>query len=152
MSLIEDGGIGTIRLRPRRIDGTDCWLATAVKGRQCAGGVPLALPHSLIVEGKVTWGDAANIRGTVRFLHDAGLEDVGAYVHHASPVIIFVEEIKSLPSRRRSKSPIIVTPVALFEHRSNRAKARDDWGSEFGYTFVQSLLALAVTYMIRQIG
>ena len=73
MSLIEDGGIGTIRLRPRRIDGTDCWLSTAVKGVQCAGGIPLALPNSLLSEGQIQWGEAAIIEGTVRFLHDAGL-------------------------------------------------------------------------------
>src|SRR5207244_3642596 len=35
MGLIEEGGIGTIRLRPRRIDGEDCWLATALTGIEC---------------------------------------------------------------------------------------------------------------------
>jgi hypothetical protein len=73
MSLIEQGGIGTIRLRPRRIDGTDCWLGTAVADRQCAGGVPLAVPHSMLEEANITWGQTVKVIGTVRFLQDVGL-------------------------------------------------------------------------------
>jgi hypothetical protein len=135
-NLIEDGGIGTIRLRPRRIDGTDCWLATAVKGRQCAGGVPLALPDTFLAEGKVTWGDTAIVHGTVRFLQEAGLEDIAAYVHHASPVIIFVEKLEGLPSRRQSATPIVLTPVALFDQKSDESEVRGSLGGRFGYTFV----------------
>jgi hypothetical protein len=33
MSLIENGGLGTIRLRPRKIDGEYYWFATAVTGK-----------------------------------------------------------------------------------------------------------------------
>jgi hypothetical protein len=138
MALIEDGGIGTIRLRPRRIDGTDCWLATAVKGPQCAGGVPLALPHSFLEEEKVNWGDTVTVFGTVRFLQDAGLHDTAAYVHHASPVIIFVEKIESLPKRKQSSIPITITPVALFDEEKSDSNVKSRrWGSNFGYTFVQ---------------
>jgi hypothetical protein len=133
MALIEEGGIGTIRLRPRRIEGTYCWLATAVKGRQCAGGVPLVLPHSFLADGKVAWGDTAIFEGTVRFLQDAELHDTAAYVHHATPLIIFVEDVKSLPKREQSTTPITLTPVALFD--LDDAKRWDG----FGYTFVQHM-------------
>jgi hypothetical protein len=136
MALIEDGGIGTIRLRPRRIDGTDCWLATAVNGVQCAGGIPLALPNTFLQQGDVSWGDTVVIRGTVRFLQDAGLDDTAAYVHHASPLIIFVEEIDAVSRRQKSMRPVIVSPVALFDALSGERRTRD-WGGEYGYTFVQ---------------
>ena len=55
-----------------------------------------------------------------------------------APVIIFVEKLETLPTRRQSKTPIILTPVALFRPLSNESKVRAGWGSDFGYTFVQS--------------
>jgi hypothetical protein len=139
MSLIEEGGIGTIRLRPRRIDNTDCWLATAVTSSQCAGGIPLAIPNSFIQEAMISWGETATIYGTVRFLQDAGLEDTAAYVHHASPIIIFVDEIERLPKRKQSTMPIIITPVALFdEQKSDTSHEMHSRRREnCGYTFVQ---------------
>src|SRR5260370_32272507 len=75
MDLIEEGGIGSIRLRPRSIDGEDCWLATALTGFECHGGIPLAIPDVLLRETGLNWGDRANIQGRVRFLQDAGLRD-----------------------------------------------------------------------------
>jgi hypothetical protein len=139
MSLIEEGGVGTIRLRPRRIDGTDCWFATAVKGSQCAGGIPLLVPHRFISEGAIEWGDTVNVVGTVRFLQDASLEDVAAYVHHASPVIIFVEEIEVLSPKKRS-AEITITPVALFD-QPLAVGSQDPYRRrvDCGYTFVQSV-------------
>jgi hypothetical protein len=138
MSLIEDGGIGTIRLRPRRIEGSDCWFATAVKGSQCAGGIPLALPQAFLSGGNVTWGDTVNLSGTVRFLQDAALHDVAAYVHHASPVMVFVEKVESAAQSHRSTIPVTITPVALFDQSSNESENQYVQHSGFGYTFVQS--------------
>lgn len=137
MALIEDGGIGTIRLRPRRIDDTDCWLATAIRGRHCAGGIPLAVPASFLREAKANWGDTVSIRGTVRFLQDAGLDDTAAYVHHTSPIIVFVEQIENLGRREQSKEPITLTPVALFETETINSQIRLRRGKDnLGYTFV----------------
>lgn len=65
MALIEQGGIGTIRLRPRCIDGINCWFATAVSGIQCAGGVPLIIPDSLMREIPVTWEDTVTVYGPI---------------------------------------------------------------------------------------
>jgi len=133
MGLIEGGGIGTIRLQPRRIDDTDRWLATAVKGEQCAGGIPLAVPDALMREGKATWGDTVNVVGTVRALKDIGLDDTAASVHHASPIVVMVDQIEGVSTRRRGTDPIVVTPVVLFEIE----KDGDD--RPLGYTFVQSV-------------
>jgi hypothetical protein len=137
-ALIEEGGMGTIRLRPRRIDNTDCWLASAIKGPQCAGGIPLAIPNSFLREAKVTWGDTAILYGRVRFLQDVGLVDTAAHVHHASPLIIFVERINTLPIRKQLKSTIIITPVALFDRKFHDSQDRYRRSSRLGYTFVQS--------------
>jgi hypothetical protein len=63
---------------------------------------------------------------------------VAAYVHHASPVIIFVETIDGVAKRRQSAPPITITPVALFDQQSDKEGVRYSRESGFGYTFVQS--------------
>ncbi|SRR6266480_2585629 len=101
MGLIEHGGLGTIRLRPRMIDGTDCWLGSAVSGSECAGGVPLAIPNSLVNSAGLSWGDTATVYGQVRFLEDVPeLEHVAASVHHAHSVLVFVDKIGLLQGSR----------------------------------------------------
>ena len=100
-SLVEDGGIGTIRLRPRRLDGEDYRLATALTGSQCAGGIPIALPNQLIREQKVQWGESYAISGQVRFLQDLELKFVAGSVHHASPILVFVDDISPVSEKRR---------------------------------------------------
>jgi hypothetical protein len=132
MSLIEGGGIGTIRLRPRKIDGEDCWLATALTGTECHGGIPLAIPNTALRKAGVSWGDQVNLEGRVRFLQDAGLDDIADRVHHARPLIVFVDELKGIVTRR-SHEPIIITPVALFETEDSPAYGSD---RETQYTFV----------------
>jgi hypothetical protein len=132
MDLIEDGGIGSIRLRPRRIDGEDCWFATALTGIECHRGIPLAIPDKALREASVGWGNQVNIQGRLRFLQDAGLDDVAASVHHARPIIVFVDELRGV-STSQPREPIIITPVALFDsiepYKWNRT-------TRPGYTFV----------------
>ena len=132
MSLIEEGGVGTIRLRPRKIDGEDCWLATALTGIECHRGIPLAIPDTLLRQRQVSWGDRAVLEGRTRFLEDAGLDDTAAYVHHARPLIVFVESIEGI-AVRHTPEPIIISPVALFEP-TNESRPRYEAAQ---YTFVQ---------------
>jgi len=129
MALIEGGGIGTVRLLPRRIDGDVCWFATALTGVMCHGGIPLAIPDALLCSAGVNWGDRCNLRGRVRFLRDAGLDAAASRVHHARPLIVFVEELEGL-AHQRSAEPITITPVALFANRD------PDRGAHYKYTFV----------------
>lgn len=134
LDLIEEGGIGTIRLRPRRIDGETCWLSTALSGDQCHAGIPLAIPDSLLRNAAVNWGDRVNIRGRVRFLQDAGLDDTASRVHHARPLIVFVDTLLGVVTRL-SRDQIIISPVALFE--SIRSHSDSDYFDRAQYTFVQ---------------
>lgn len=136
--LIEEGGIGTIRLRPRRIDGQVCWLATALTGIECHCGIPLAIPETILRNAGVSWGDRVDIKGRVRFLQDAGLDDTAARVHHARPLIVFVDELRGVATRR-SDEPIIITPVALFQSVSVHSDYSNNWP---GYTFVQCAAGL----------
>ena len=129
-ALIEGGGIGTVRLRPRRIDGTDCWLATAVAGMQCAGGVPLAIPDAIVRDERIRWGERVDLKGQVRFLQDAGLDEIAAHVHHAMPLIVFVNQVQGLTIRHGSDEPIVLSPVVLFSGSSGEYY-------DFNYTFVQ---------------
>jgi hypothetical protein len=133
ISLIEAGGIGTIRLLPKRIDGTDCWFATALTGAECHSGVPLAIPDTVMRQAGVSWGDRVDIQGRVRFLQDAGLLDAASRVHHARPLIVFVDELRGVVSRRAA-GPVIIAPVALFEPTTSRPYDRD---GQPQYTFVQ---------------
>jgi hypothetical protein len=133
MGLIEDGGMGTIRLRPRRIDGEDCWLATALTGIECHCGIPLAIPDTVLREAGVRWGDQANIQGRVRFLQDAGLDATASAVHHARPLIVFVDELEGV-ALRRSRGPIVISPVALFESTDSESRHGYDRAQ---YTFVK---------------
>jgi len=131
-ALIEEGGIGTIRLCPRRIDGDICWLATAFSGLSCQGGVPLAIPDSLWRRSGVNWGDYVTIEGRVRLLQDAGLADTAASVHHARPLIIFVEKLNGVAAGAVEVE--VISPVALFQ---NTRTIDDDYSHPLGYTFVQ---------------
>jgi hypothetical protein len=133
-NLIEQGGIGTVRLRPRRIDGVDCWLATALTELHCHAGIPLAIPVNVMRKAGINWGDHVNLEGQVRFLHDAGLDHVAASVHHARPLIVFVEKLEG-KLIRGSSDPIVISPVALFA--SKRVIGGPSPYRQAGYTFVQ---------------
>ena len=125
--LIEEGGIGTIRLRPRSVDATRCWFGTALKTDYCHVGIPLAIPESLL--SKVRWGDVVDIRGHVRFLHDVGLEDVSHEIRGVRPILVVVDELRGVATRYPFAKSIIITPVALF-------RTSDDYEC-FKYSFVQ---------------
>jgi hypothetical protein len=138
MDLIEEGGVGTIRLQPRRIESTDYWLTTAVTDIQCAGGVPVAIPDQLVRPGHFDWGDTVTVRGKVRTLADLGLEDPAKSVHHAAPLLVVAESVDRSLSSEQSSTPILLTPVVLFSDSDQPDQIRNhDWGGEFGYSFVQ---------------
>jgi hypothetical protein len=130
------GGLEQSAFFPRRVDNTDVWFATAIKGRQCAAGIPIAVPNSLLKESKIAWGETATVFGEVRFLYEVGLEDTAASVHHASPLIIFVDKIEGSAKKKRSRDSIILTPVVLFDSMSGDSHIVPEWGGDFGYTFV----------------
>ena len=138
MSLIEEGGMGTIRLRPRCIENTDCWFGTGVVGPQCAGGIPLAIPDALMQENSLVWGSSVELSGQVRYLQDVGLDETAYAVRYARPLLVLVEELKVIKDRQPKES-IVVSPVVLFD-------TGQDWRERVGhydiyggmrYTFVQ---------------
>jgi hypothetical protein len=150
LALIEDGGIGTIRLLPRVIEGTPCYLGTAISDDQCAGGIPLAIPVSLLNDGSIPWGSVVTLVGRVLTLSGVGLTDTASAVHHATPILIFVESIKGKSKKKNNLAPVIISPVVLFSaegrpvdvHRNDEvgfAFAADDvlgTPGRFAYTFV----------------
>ena len=132
MALIEQGGIGTIRLGPKRIDNARCWFGTALKGKNCDAGIPLAIPEALFIRSHVRWGQDVDMIGRIRFLEEAGLDQVAAGAHGARPVIVMVEEL--MPSGLfANKEPISIRPVILFE----RPQTQNYMESGPGYVFVQ---------------
>jgi|SRR5882672_6072146 len=129
MNLIEHGGIGTIRLRPRQIDGVYCWFATALTGINCHTGIPLAIPESLLLSAGLKWGDKADLVGRVRFLQDAGLADVASSIQGARPLILFVESLTTIRQSELGRRKLVITPVVLFDTQASYDRT--------GYTFVQ---------------
>lgn len=119
-SLVEDGGLGTIRLRPKKIDGDDSWYATALKGKECHRGIPLVIPDAVLTKSNVEWGDIVTITGEVRFMQDAGLDATASYVHHALPLIVFVRKLKGVKPNKRN--PISISPIVLFDTAQTRYK------------------------------
>lgn len=132
MGFIENGGIGSIRLLPRKIDDDIYWLATALSGLECHQGVPLAISQSVFDGAGVEWGDEVVIDGRVRFLRDAGLNDTASQVHHARPVIVFVDKLTGVKPRAKLEK-IIISPVALFKSLDEKK----DHFERAQYTFVQ---------------
>lgn len=107
-SLVEDGGIGTIRLRPRKIDGKDSWYATALKGQECHRGIPLVIPDTVLRQSGMGWGETAIIKGQIRFMQDASLDDTASYVHHSRPLIVFVDYLKGV--KQKTDGPVLINP------------------------------------------
>jgi hypothetical protein len=101
------------------------------------------IPHTVLHEAGVSWGDRVNLAGRVRFLQDARLDDAADHVHHARPLIVFVDELEGTATLRSGK-PIIISPVALFGAMDPDDMDPDDpcyhQGPEPRYTFVQCAL------------
>jgi hypothetical protein len=135
MGLIENGGIGSIRLRPRKVDGEYCWLGTAVSGILCHAGIPIAIPETLLIKAGIEWGDFVNLSGRVRYLQDAGLDDVASSVHHAQPLILFVDHLEGVRNYGYRK-PLTISPTVLFQIADDREKTRY-WKEKTQYTFAQ---------------
>jgi hypothetical protein len=119
MGLIENGGIGSIRLRPRKIDGEYCWLATAITGTACHAGIPLAVPETLLRRTGIKWGECASLIGRIRFLQDANLNDIAENVQGIRPLILFVEDLlPEVPPPGRDQ--FAISPVVLFDDKEDR--------------------------------
>lgn len=136
MGLIEYGGIGSIRLRPRKLDGEYCWLATAVSGDLCHAGIPIAVPETLLNRSGIEWGDYVNVSGRVRYLQDAGLDDVASSVHHARPLILFVDHIEGV-RHFGFRKPLTISPVVLFQITNDKDGKQRYWKEYTQYTFAQ---------------
>jgi hypothetical protein len=92
-------------------------------------GIPLAIPDTLLQKSAIRWGDTVDIKGRVKFLQDVGLDDVGHQVSGIRPILVVVDELRGIRTRRKPETPIIITPVALFQ--------TDDKYERSKYSFVQ---------------
>ena len=129
--LIEEGGIGSIRLRSRRVDNEFCWFGTAYTSNFCHMGVPLVIPETLLRKKSVAWGDRISVTGQIRFLHNVGLDDIGNQQQNSQPLVLYVENLNGLP--RKVGKPFFVSPVTLFK----RTREWIDYGfpPQHQYTF-----------------
>jgi hypothetical protein len=115
LALVENGGLGTIRLRPKAVNGKCYWFATAVKHASCDAGIPLAIPEEMLITQGMPWGHSVSITGRLHFLQDAGLENVGDAVHGTRPLILFVEELRDPTLPGTLEKSVKVRPTILFE-------------------------------------
>jgi hypothetical protein len=112
--MIEEGGLGTIRLLPGHLIGDDYWFGTAVACGIVDLGIPVAIPASCMERSEASWGDKVNITGKVRFLTEAGLDVIAGQVLHAPPVLVFVQEMTVTKRPRDDLEPRMqIRPVVL---------------------------------------
>jgi hypothetical protein len=130
-NIIEQGGVGTIRLVPRVIENERSWFASATTGTLCHAGIPLIIPDSVFRASGLEWGDAADIYGEVRFREELGLDDIFPAANSVRPVIVLVEKL--LPVAPKSDlEHLFISPVVLFGSEKN-AEGR----SRFQFAYVQ---------------
>jgi hypothetical protein len=98
-SLVQDAGIGTIRLRPRKIDGRDSWYATALTGRECHRGIPLVISDTILRQSGVGWGETVDIKGQIRFMQDASLDDAASLCASCAAI----DSIRRSPQGRQAE-------------------------------------------------
>jgi hypothetical protein len=118
-----DGGTGSVRFKPLKIDGEDCWLCTATSDMYCHSGIPLAIPNHLMQRIDTNSRRRYKIKGQVKFLPKF-LSDV--YFSHASRIpqlYVLVSEIMFLSSGEPG-SPVNITPMVFFKGRYETRHSR----------------------------
>jgi hypothetical protein len=113
MHMIE-GGTGSVRFKPLKIDGEDCWLCTATKDSYCHSGIPLAIPNYIMQEIDTNSRLPYKIKGQVKFLPQF-LSDIHfSHMSRIPQLYVLVSEIILL-SRTELSLPVKITPMVLFK-------------------------------------
>jgi hypothetical protein len=109
MHMIE-GGIGSLRFKPIKIDGIDFWLFTATSDGFCHSGVPVAIPDDLLSYTNISTDILYLIKGQVRYLPKF-LDEHLWHMEGVPQVYVLVEQITELAE---VEAPTYITPVVFF--------------------------------------
>lgn len=107
-----EGGIGSIRFKPLKIDSEDCWLCTATSDRYCHSGIPLAIPN--VIMQKVDTKFNCKVTGQVKFLPEFLSKDYFYHMSRIPQIYVFVDAIELL-SKEKLASPVNITPMVFFK-------------------------------------
>lgn len=110
------GGVGSIRFKPRQIEGENCWLCTATSDGYCHSGIPLAIPNRLINNIPFNSDTYFSITGKIIFLDDSFQDQFFSHVVRIPQIHILVESIKILSN---DGYPVYITPMVFFQSHDN---------------------------------
>lgn len=116
-SMIE-GGLGAVRLRPRRLEGnTPCYFMTASSTATCHDGFPVLVPRQLYgqVAGRLHAEGAVpvHLQGEMRYLPD-DLPDFFDQKRTLPRLVLYVDTLEVLSAPRRAVSRYLVTAAVSF--------------------------------------
>ncbi len=104
------GGIGSVRFKPIRVEGLDCWLCTATDDGYCHSGIPIAVPDPLFKDVATFTGRTFSVTGQVRFLPDF-MERHFRHMQNIPQVYVLVDQITQ---QRPIEHIVELTPMVFF--------------------------------------
>jgi len=109
-SLIDQGGLGTLRFKRTSFDGNDYYLGTASSTRYCHTGVPIAIPQYFIDRDEHFFAHKYDLFGTLADVPPK-IDALAHYTHNTPHIFLVVDDLKR---KEPSKPPLIITPAILF--------------------------------------
>ncbi len=138
--MVHRGGVGSLRFKPVRIEGSDCWLYTATDDSYCHTGIPLAIPQAILEGINFDTNFRVDIVGQIRFLPDF-LEHYFYHMTRVPQVYILVDKI----TKTSKKSGVVkITPTILFRFSSARS---NDLDAEYPRRRARRLSDYGVSYV-----
>lgn len=113
------GGIGSVRLKPRLIEGTPCYFMSASSSRSCHDGFPLLLPESIyaqiISEVRSTGAVRRTIEGELRFF-PTELETLFRGYVGVPQLYLRVDKVEPVKAKSESRDqPLLISVAVSFE-------------------------------------
>lgn len=127
--MLSGGGAGSVRLKPRMIDGQTVWLLAATSTPAAHEGFPLALPEALYFECSDRLSERGvvdcSITGRLKFL-PAELDPLFRNCVGVPQVYLLAEEIDQ--SGPTALDPVVVSGAVIFRSETVTGSSRaDDW-------------------------
>lgn len=105
-----EGGVGSIRFKPIKIEGHDLWLCTATSDGYCHSGIPLAIPNLLMEKFNSQFASYYKVVGQVHFLPEF-LEQHFIFSSRIPQIYILVDKLERIGG---GGIPAKITPMVLF--------------------------------------
>ncbi len=148
-----DGGIGSVRFKPVRVNNETYWLGTATSDGVCHSGIPIAIPEALTRKLDFNFGVRASVTGQFHFVPDS-LETYFAHVLRVPQIYVLVDALHDITTR---PGFVDITPMVFFDgHNPTRTAERGNVTfvtcGDSGYTEIDAAADYLTTYVDRYGG